>query len=431
METRLKTIAFSTLGCKLNFSETDTMRSELEDKGFIVVGFREKADIYIINSCTVTGKAEKRCRALVRQAHSRHPEASIIVAGCYPQTGADAILSIPGVTLALGNTEKHRLYEYIQQIENQQLSTKVASDTRQPPTGFIPGWSRDGRTRSFFKIQDGCDYHCAYCAIPMARGRSRSNTIRATLDAARAIALAGIREVVLTGVNIGDFGKPYGESFFGLLTELVKVEGLERIRLSSIEPDLLTEEIIRLVAAEPSLMPHFHIPLQSGSDTVLKSMGRRYSTMLFSSRIQSIKKHIPHACIAADVIVGYPEETKSLFRDSLSFVQDTDLSYLHIFTYSERENTRAASMKSRLSKEEKKERSGEMLTLAAEKKNRFILQNKGLNTKVLWEKEQQKGYLYGFTENYIRAKTLYSPDLINEIQTVSLKQTDRQGVYII
>ena len=426
-----QTIAFHTLGCKLNFSETDSISRQFAGEGFKEVNFSDPADIYVINSCSVTGKAEKRCRALIRQAHKHNPHAQIVVVGCYSQIAGKELLSLPGVSLVMGNTEKYSLFEHVRKLESGSDKPFVSEDTMQLPENFAPTWSQDGRTRSFFKIQDGCDYQCAYCTIPLARGKSRSDSIAGTLRTAREIAGTNMKEVVLTGVNIGDFGKPHGESFLELLKELTKVEGLERIRLSSVEPDLLTEDIIRLVADHPVLMPHFHIPLQSGSDAMLGAMGRRYTTALFAERVDTIRRYIPHACIAADLIVGYPEETAAHFKESLNFIQETDVSYLHIFTYSERAGTRAANLKSRVDMAERKRRSREMQELSSRKKKRFIEQNRGRREAVLWEKEEQGGYMFGFTGNYIKVKTPGRPGLANQVQEVTLNITDENGVYVV
>ena len=460
----IKRIAFHTLGCKLNFSETASISRRFAGERFHEVGFREVADLYVIHSCTVTANAEKRCRELIRKAHRTNPDAHIAVIGCYAQLESDELAAMPGVSIVLGNTDKYGLYDHAQLLfreeapaekgdagvtlsgEGTAASSPKGSGEANPrgeqqdqslegmnakPTDFVPTWSTEGRTRSFFKIQDGCDYQCAYCTIPLARGRSRSNTIAATLEAARQISGTDIREIVLTGVNIGDFGQPHQERFFDLLEELAKLEDLPRIRLSSIEPDLLHDEIIQLVAREDRLMPHFHIPLQSGSDAILRSMGRRYDTALFAGRVNTIRQHIPHACIAADIIVGYPGETGELFEASLKTLEALDISYLHVFTYSERKNTRAAGSDRMVSPAERKERSQRMQQLSREKKSAFIRQNQGRTERILWEKEAQAGYMFGFTENYLRAKTPFDPARVNTIEPHRLNTTDKNGVYSI
>ncbi len=458
-----KQIAFHTLGCKLNFSETSTISRQFGDDGYEQVDFSEKADIYVINSCSVTGNAEKRCRALIRQVIKKNPEASVAVIGCYSQINPEALKSIPGVALVLGNADKFNLFEHIKQLESSKKTTPLGRDVsvkathaadastalkgenanvisggplRKDPAGlteepFFPSWSRDDRTRSFFKIQDGCDYFCTYCTIPLARGHSRSDTIANTIKTARQIARTNAREIVLSGVNIGDFGKNHHESFFDLLKELVTLEGIDRIRISSVEPDLLHDEIIGLVASHPKLMPHFHIPLQSGSDEVLRAMGRRYDTSLFARRIETIRKHIPHACIAADLIVGFPSETDALFNESLDFIRQTDISYIHVFTYSERDNTRALYLGRTIPADERHRRSQQMHLLSEEKKYYFYLSNKGRKENVLWEHDAQDDYMYGFTENYVKVKTRCNPTLANTIQSVELNNPGADGVYLI
>lgn len=333
--------------------------------------------------------------------------------------------------MVLGNADKFELPERLN-INNGNNQQKTPPDYDKTGTGgFVPAYSLDGRTRSFFKIQDGCDYTCAYCTIPLARGKSRSDTIAATLRTAGEIAQTHINEIVLTGVNIGDFGKIHRESLYDLLRDLITINGLERIRLSSIEPDLLHDNIIELIAGEAKLMPHFHMPLQSGSNSVLKIMGRRYNTGLFASRIETIRRHIPHACIAADVIVGHPGETVALFEESLAFIEKLDVSYLHVFTYSERNNTRAVTLPGNVPNAARKTRSKRMQQLSAQKKQSFIASNRGLNTSVLWEKDHRDGFMFGFTENYLRAKTRYDQKKINTIQPVQLNRTDEKGIYIL
>lgn len=456
-------IAFHTLGCKLNFSETASISRRFGGEHFREVDFREVADLYVIHSCTVTANAEKRCRELIRKAHRSNPEAHIAVIGCYAQLESRELAAMPGVSIVLGNADKYALYEHAERLFSETASGHGAgADTDLGPApqdtapalqragrdvtldgepgaasgihgidDFVPTWSIEGRTRSFFKIQDGCDYHCAYCTIPLARGKSRSNTIEATLEAARHISGSEIREMVLTGVNIGDFGKVHGENLFQLLWEMARMEGLPRIRLSSIEPDLLRDDIIRLVAREPSLMPHFHIPLQSGSDSILRAMGRRYGTALFADRVRTIRQHIPHACIAADIIVGYPGETEALFRESIRTIEALDISYLHVFTYSQRKNTRAYGAAQAVSPADRKKRSQLMQELSREKKSAFILANRGRTERILWEKEAQGGHMHGFTENYLRAKTPHDPKRVNTIESHPLNTTDINGVYLI
>ncbi len=431
MEGKNKKIAFHTLGCKLNFSETSSVSRQFSEGGYSVVDFNQAADIYVINSCTVTKSAEKRCRALVRQARKINPEAEIVVTGCYSELRPGDLMEIPGVSVVTGNYEKFRLFEYLSEPRARQSVPVYIRDTESSPDLFIPAWSSGQRTRSFLKIQDGCDYKCSYCTIPLARGRSRSSTIKKTIETAREITRSDIKEVVLTGVNIGDFGKAGGESLAGLLRELVKIDEIERIRLSSVEPDLLYDEIIELVADEEKLMPHFHIPLQSGSDTILGKMRRRYTTSLFASRVEKIRMHLPLACVAADIITGFPGETAELFEESLGFVNGIDLSYLHVFTFSERENTNAMSMPERVDPAERKRRSKKLQSLSALKKQHFIKSVYGLRTKVLWEHESSEGFIYGFTENYIKAKTPYVKGKANTIEEIVLTKTDKNGIYTV
>lgn len=429
-----KKIAFHTLGCKLNFSETSTISRQAAPAGYTQVDFTEPADIYVINSCTVTRNAEKRCKSLIRQALRHNPDARVAVIGCFSQINPDELSAIPGVSLVLGNADKFNLFEHLKRLqEGQNRSTVMPGPegkrATEQPGGFVPAWSSGDRTRSFFKIQDGCDYFCSYCTIPLARGRSRSDTIAGTLKMASEIAKTNTKEIVLSGVNIGDFGKLHGETFYDFLKGLVQIEGLERIRISSVEPDLLHNQIIELVADSPKLMPHFHIPLQSGSDTVLKAMGRRYDRDLFARRVEKIHAIMPHACIAADLIVGFPAETEALFEETRQFLHQTDLSYIHVFTYSERENTRAYRAALQVPIQERKQRSLLMQALSGEKKRMFYAKNQGMNTNVLWEKETHQGYMYGFTENYIRTKTPVKEHWINEITPVLLNNMDKDGVY--
>ncbi len=443
---KLKKIAFHTLGCKLNFSETDAISRQFAEDGYLLVDFSEPADIYVINSCTVTKNAEKRCKTLIRQALKTNELAHVVVLGCYSQIKPAELLAIPGVAMVLGNAEKFNLFEHLKRLEKadddlqgMRMEQEGVDDmegfddatAKESLAGFIPTFSTGGRTRSFFKVQDGCDYKCSYCTIPLARGHSRSDTIAGTIETARKIAQNDMKEIVLTGVNIGDFGKQHGETFYDLLKELTCIDGIERIRLSSVEPDLLNDDIIRLVAAEPKLMPHFHIPLQSGSDSILKAMGRRYNTALFAGRIETIRKHIPHACIAADLIVGYPGETDALFNKSMNFISGMDVSYIHVFTYSERENTRAVEQEQAVHPAERKKRSKAMQQLSSEKKKQFIQSNQGLITTVLWENSRHNGCMFGFTENYIKVKTPSDKQKVNTIQRVQLGKTDKSGIFEI
>jgi threonylcarbamoyladenosine tRNA methylthiotransferase MtaB len=428
----VKKIAFQTLGCKLNFSETSTLSRQFGDDGFEQVEFNDQADIYVINSCSVTRNAEKRCKELIRKSLKKNPDAHIAIIGCFSQINPEEIRNIPGVDIVLGNADKFNLFEHIKQLQIRDKDAPMNTDVAvEEPDTFVPGFSMDDRTRSFFKIQDGCDYFCSYCTIPLARGRSRSNDIASTIATANEIARTNIKEVVLTGVNIGDFGKEHNQDFLGFLKELVEVEGLERIRISSIEPDLLNDDIIELVAKHPILMPHFHIPLQAGCDDVLKAMGRRYDTALSQSRVEKIKMLMPHACIAADLIVGFPSETDEMFQQSYDFIRKSDISYIHVFTYSERDNTRAVKFDTTVSPKVRHERSRKIQQLSDQKKHVFYENNKGSISKVLWEKDNIKGYMHGFTENYIKVKTLYKPEKLNTIEAVLLNFLDKDEVYLI
>jgi threonylcarbamoyladenosine tRNA methylthiotransferase MtaB len=428
----VKKIAFQTLGCKLNFSETSSISRQFGEDGFEQVSFSDPADIYVINSCSVTKNAEKRCKTLIKQALRKNPDAHVAVIGCFSQLNPEEIRAIPGVDIVLGNSDKFNLFEHIQDLKDRSKGSVNDIDVAvQKPESFVPGFSMDDRTRSFFKIQDGCDYFCSYCTIPMARGRSRSNTIAQTIETATQIAQTNMKEVVLSGVNIGDFGKEHGEDFLGFLKELIKIEGLERVRISSVEPDLLTDEIIELVSASPQLMPHFHIPLQAGSDKLLKDMGRRYDTALFTSRVNKIKSLMPDACIAADLIVGFPTETDELFRESYEFIRKLDISYVHVFTYSERENTRALKMDKSVHPFERARRSKIMQQLSSHKKQVLYKENKGKSSVVLWEKENVKGFMYGFTENYIKVKSPFNAAKVNTLEKVELNHLDEDGVYLV
>ena len=410
------TIAAHTLGCKLNFAETSHLLRQMAERGYTVVDFAEKADIYVINTCTVTSVAEKKCRSAIRQAIRRNPDATVAVVGCFAQRDAKAIAAIPGVSIVLGNDRKHLLPEILHTPEGSQpkvgdrqwsqLSTlnrrsatasgansqpKVGDrqwsqlSTPAAPTAFAPCFSGGDRTRTFFKIQDGCNYFCTYCAIPFARGRSRSATIAETLAVAREIAATGTREVVLTGVNTGTFGQQHGEQFIDLLRELDKVEGILRYRISSIEPNLITDEIIDFVASSRTFLPHFHIPLQAGSDKVLKLMHRRYDTALFASRLEHIRRVMPHACIAADVITGFNGEDDETFAQSKAFIASLPISYLHIFPYSDRPGTAALKMDDKVPVAVRRARAAELHELSDHKRAAFIAEHLGTSRPVLWE----------------------------------------------
>ncbi|MBU2651559.1 MAG: tRNA (N(6)-L-threonylcarbamoyladenosine(37)-C(2))-methylthiotransferase MtaB [Bacteroidetes bacterium] len=424
-----KTVAFQTLGCKLNFSESSTISRMMREEGYEVVETKEKADVYVIHTCMVTGPAEKKCRAAIRQAKRRNPGATVAVIGCLAQLRADEVLSMPEADIVLGNYNKYELSGFLKQFEENGHKINAVSGSWKDPY-YHPAYSGGDRTRTFLKIQDGCDYFCSYCTIPLARGRSRSLSIGETLTLAQEAIDGGAKEIVLTGVNIGDFGKPAGEKLLDLLQGMEKYSDADRIRISSIEPDLLDEEIIDFVAKSKKFAPHFHIPLQAGSDKVLQAMNRRYDTTLFTEKITLIRKHMPFACIAVDVITGFPGETENDFLEGKKYLADMDLSYLHVFTYSERPDTKAVQMQAKLSPAVKKQRSEVLHELSEIKKIRFYEQNRGRTVTVLFEADHHDGYMYGFSENYIRVKTLYDNTLVNKLVTVGLTETDQVGNYL-
>lgn len=425
-------IAFQTFGCKLNFSETSTLSRKFQEQGYNTISHKEKADIYVIHTCSVTGNAEKKCRAAIRQSKKRNPEAIIAVIGCFAQLKPDELASFEEVNLILGNNEKYQLYEHLEKYISEEPGSKDKIFTSDiiNSNKFIPAYSSGDRTRSFLKIQDGCDYFCAYCTIPFARGNSRSNTIFQTIKTAKETAKTKAREIILTGVNIGDFGKQHNETLYKLMQELEKLEGIDRIRISSIEPDLLSEEMIRFIANANMFLPHFHIPLQSASDKILRAMNRKYSVDLFNSRLITIKEKIPHACIAADVIVGFPGETNDDFEKTYDFLDRSGISYLHVFTYSARPNTRAAEMRNTVPFIVKKERSRRLHKLSCKKKEAFYKENMGRKAKVLFESCNHNGYIQGFTENYIRVKARYDKSLNNQIVNVKLNKLDDDGIFL-
>ncbi len=418
-------IAFHTFGCKLNFAETSTIGRSLPEGDYELVDIRERADIYVIHSCTVTGAAEKKCDQFIRHLKRENPEASIAVMGCYAEMKSGKLKAMPEVDLVLGNDQKFDLAMYLQQMSRKEQEAGIGR--KGIKNEFIASYSVHDRTRSFLKIQDGCDYYCSYCTIPFARGRSRSPGIDSVLMTARRICDEGINEIVLTGVNIGDFGKPARETLFDLLLKMDKTLPLLRIRISSIEPDLLTDPVINLVASSGRLMPHFHIPLQSGSNRILALMKRRYSREHFASRVEKIRSTIPDACIAADVIVGFPGETEDDFNETLTFVRNLDISYMHVFTYSERPGTKAAIMEGKVPHEVRKERSKQLHVLSESKKQDFYRQQAGKTCQVLFESDPNKAELFGFTENYIHVKADFDPVLVNEIVPVKLGKLNSQG----
>ena len=424
----MKTVAFQTLGCKLNFSESSDLGRKFQENGFRIVEFSQKADVYVINTCTVTSIAEKKCRNAIRQAVHLNPNAIVAAIGCFAEINPREIEKIEGIHYVLGNAEKHKLVDYIL-AEEQGSSCASKMTSVGNISDFVPSYSTGDRTRSFLKIQDGCDYFCTYCAIPFARGRSRSLTIGETVEKAREVAKENIKEVILTGINIGDFGKLHNESFFELIKQLDKIEGIERYRISSIEPDLLSENIIEFVAKSEKFLPHFHIPLQSGSEQVLKAMKRRYSKELFAERVYKIKSIMPDTCIAADVIVGFNHETDEAFQEAYDFLESLPISYLHIFTYSERPNTYALQLNEKVPISVRRERSKILHTLSEKKKLQFYKENQGTTHSVLWEGSNNNGFMYGFTDNYIKVKRTFEAELENQIHIVRLTELDSDQIY--
>ena len=418
MSTPTKRVAFHTLGCKLNFSETATISRDFIRHGFEKVDYRDEADIYVLNTCSVTQNADKEARKLIRQAKRRNPNSSIAVIGCYAQLKPNDIAAIEGVDIVLGAEEKFNLLNHLDSIDLN-IGTKVIQSEIDHLHTFTPSYSSGERTRSFLKVQDGCDYTCSFCTIPLARGESRSDTIKSTMKTAREVAATDAREIVLTGVNIGDFGKGSHESFFDLIHQLDLLDGIDRIRISSIEPNLITNEIIEFCGKSEKFMPHFHVPLQSGSDKILKAMRRRYKRSLFEGRVLKIKECIPDACIGVDVIVGFPGETDDDFLNTYHFLNELDISYLHVFTYSERPNTDADEMGKVVSKEKRAERS-KMLQILSDKKRRYF-HNQFIekNRPVLFE-NMKNGKLTGHTDNYIHVQVEGDLDLINTIHPVKL-----------
>jgi threonylcarbamoyladenosine tRNA methylthiotransferase MtaB len=424
------TAAYYTLGCKLNFSETSTIAQSLSKVGFAKVPFEAGADVYVINTCSVTDQADKKCRNIVRKALSYNPDAFIAVIGCYAQLKPEEIAAIEGVDIVLGANEKFNILDYLTDLKKNE-QTHIANQEIKHTKTFVPGFSTGDRTRSFFKVQDGCNYFCSFCTIPLARGRARNATIAETIEKAKELATTNVKEVVLTGVNIGDFGYGTPENFYQLLQELDKIEGIERYRISSIEPNLLTDEIIEFVAKSKRIAPHFHIPLQSGSDLLLEKMRRRYDTHLYRTRIEKIKTLLPHCCIGVDVIVGFPGETEDEFLKTYQFLNELDISYLHVFTYSERDNTTAVRMEEVVPQHIRKERN-KMLTILSEKKKRaFYQSNQSKKDSALFEATEENGLMYGFTSNYVKVKTTFNPLMINQMADVELIELDRDGVFKI
>lgn len=418
--TAAKTVAFHTLGCKLNFSETSTLSRQLEAEGFEKKEFDDEADVYVINTCSVTDNADKECRQLVRRIQRKAPQSLVVITGCYAQLKPKEIAEIPGVDLVLGAAEKFNLAAHLRELSKGD-SAKISSCDIDDVSGFNASFSLNDRTRTFLKVQDGCDYTCSFCTIPMARGKSRSDSIENVLLHAKALANSGVKEIVLTGVNLGDFGKgPDGakkteESFYDLIVALDKIEGIERYRISSIEPNLLTKEIIEYVAKSKKFMPHFHIPLQSGSNEILGLMRRRYKRELYAERVQMIKNLMPHCAIGVDVIVGFPGESDAYFKETFDFLHSLDVSYLHVFTYSERDHTRALEIEPVVPMHVRHERNKTLRNLSYMKMQYFTQQHSGQTRKVLFEGHAKNGMMEGYTDNYIRITAPYHQEWSNEI----------------
>ncbi len=423
----MKRVAFYTLGCKLNFSETSTLKRSFAENDFEITSFDDEADVYVINTCSVTQDANRDCRKVVRRAQKSNPNAFIAVVGCYAQLEPEEIAQIDGVDLVLGAKEKFQIFDLVPSFEKVSQTIIHRSDVNEA-VDFHHAFSSNDRTRAFLKVQDGCDYKCSFCTIPLARGKSRSPLLADVLENATRVVEQGYQEVVVTGVNAGDFGKSNGESFFDLMSALNELEGLHRIRVSSIEPNLLNEDIIRLAASSTKIQPHFHMPLQSGSDEMLRLMRRRYRTDLYRERVELIKSLMPHACIGVDVITGHPGETDTLFQETVDFIQSLPVSYLHVFTYSERPNTHALSLEPVIDIPERKKRTHVLRRLSAKKRFEFDSQYLDSIRPTLFEEEEKDGLMFGWTDNYIRVAHPYLDHLVNTIVPVRL-QNYREDAY--
>lgn len=433
-----KKVAFYTLGCKLNFSETSTIARGFVDEGFERVDFSQQADMYVINTCSVTENADKRFKTVVRQAHKANPDAFVAAIGCYAQLKPEELAAVDGVDLVLGATEKFKITDYVNDLFGRPKTalrmTEIHSCEIEEADFYVGSYAIGDRTRAFLKVQDGCDYKCTYCTIPLARGISRSDTLENVLNNAKEISAKGIKEIVLTGVNIGDYGKgefgnkKHEHTFLDLVEALDRVEGISRLRISSIEPNLLKNETIDFVAASKRFVPHFHIPLQSGSDDLLKLMRRRYMSNLYTDRVKKIKEVMPNACIGVDVIVGFPGETEEHFLTTYNFLSQLDISYLHVFTYSERDNTPAATMDGVVPKAVRNKRSKMLRGLSVKKRRAFYESQLGSERTVLFEGENKEGYIHGFTENYIKVKAPWDPALINTVHEIQLREIDADGL---
>lgn len=429
----LKRVAFYTLGCKLNFSETSTIARSFKEEGFQRVDFSEKADIYVINTCSVTDNADKRFKTIVKQAQKVNEDAFVIAVGCYAQLKPEELADVDGVDLVLGATEKFKITHYLNDLVKNEPA-RIHSCEIEEADFYVGSYSFGDRTRAFLKVQDGCDYKCTYCTIPLARGISRSDKLENVLENASQISQKGIKEIVLTGVNIGDYGKgefgnkKHEHTFLDLVKALDTVDGIERLRISSIEPNLLKNETIDFVAESNSFVPHFHIPLQSGSNEILKKMRRRYMRELYVDRVGKIKEVMPDACIGVDVIVGFPGETEEKFLETYNFLNELEISYLHVFTYSERDNTPAASMEEAVPLKVRKKRSKMLRGLSAKKRRAFYESQLGKEHTVLFESENKEGYIHGFTENYVKVKTPWNPELMNTLHKIELRSIDEDGL---
>lgn len=428
-----KKVAFYTLGCKLNFSETSTIARTFQSEGFNRVEFDEKADIYVINTCSVTDNADKRFKTIVRSALKQNENAFLIAIGCYAQLKPEELAAVDGVDMVLGATEKFKVTDYINDLSKNERG-EVHSCEIEEADFYVGSYSIGDRTRAFLKVQDGCDYKCTYCTIPLARGISRSDTLENVLKNAKEISEKGIKEIVLTGVNIGDYGKgefgnkKHEHTFFELVQALDKVEGIHRLRISSIEPNLLTNKTINFVAQSNSFVPHFHIPLQSGSNKLLKKMKRRYLRETYDNRVETIKKVMPNACIGVDVIIGFPGETDELFLETYNYLNELDISYLHVFTYSERPNTEAVEMAEIVPQKVRNKRSKMLRGLSVKKRRAFYESQLGNKLTVLFENENKEGFIHGFTENYVKVKTPWNPALANTLQHIKLTEIDEDGI---
>lgn len=424
----MKSVAYYTLGCKLNFSETSQVARNLSEAGYARTDFENGADVYVINTCSVTDHADKKCRKIVEQALRHNPNAFITIIGCYAQLKPEEIAGIPGVDLVLGAAEKFNISQYINESSGKRSFALVKDGNIKDVSHFIPAWSSNDRTRTFLKVQDGCDYFCTFCTIPLARGKSRNASVENTVREAVKAAQGGAREIVLTGVNIGDFGQSTGETFLDLIQSLDQIQYIDRFRISSIEPNLLTDEIIEFVANSAKFVPHFHIPLQSGNDEILKKMRRKYERNLYTQRVEKIRSLLPDASIGVDVITGFPGEGDAEFLDTYQYLNELDISYLHVFTYSERKNTGAVKLPGKVKQSVRKDRTNMLRILSEKKRHEFYNRFAGSTRKVLFEAENDGDKMYGFTDNYLKVVIPYDPLYVNEIREVKLGAQTPEGL---